>query len=114
MVKGGAVLHHLHVRKRIHEKHEQYPSTNFLKRVVDKAVYFVGLIAVLISLPQLWQIWHYQNATGVSLITWGAYLCIELLWITYGFIHKVKPIIFAYCSIFIVDLIIVIGIVKYG
>lgn len=114
MAKGGAALHHLHVRKRVHVRHEPYPSPSFLKRFVDRAVYFIGLFAVLISLPQLWQIWHFQDAAGVSVITWGAYLFIELLWIAYGFIHDVKPIIFAYCSIFVVDLFIVIGTLMYG
>jgi uncharacterized protein with PQ loop repeat len=113
MTKGSAAFHHLHVRKRIHEKHEIYPHPHPLKRFVDKVIYFVGLIAALISIPQLLKIWVYQNAAGVSLITWSCYLVLELLWITYGFIHKVKPIIFAYCAIFVVDSLTVLGIILY-
>lgn len=114
MLKGGAVLHHMQVRKRIHVNHEKYPHPNPFKRFVDRAIYFVGLAAVLISLPQLFEIWIGKDASGVSLITWFAYLIIEILWITYGFIHDLKPIILAYISVFVVDALIVIGIVLYG
>ncbi len=114
MSRGGAVLHHIQVRERIHVKKEKYPNPNPFKRFIDKAIYFVGLAAVIISIPQLLQIWIGKDATGVSFITWFAYLFIEILWITYGFIHKLKPIILAYISIFIVDTLIVIGIVLYN
>ncbi|HVY01901.1 MAG TPA: hypothetical protein VHA12_04020 [Candidatus Nanoarchaeia archaeon] len=114
MAKGSAVMHHISVRKRIHERNEVYPHPQIFKRIIDKTVYFIGLFAVLISIPQLWQIWHYQDASGVSVITWGSYLFIELIWIMYGFLHRIKPIIFAYFAIFVVDLFIVIGTLIYS
>ena len=114
MVKGGAALHHLHVRKRIHLHKEPYPSKNPFVRFVDKAIYFAGLVAFIISLPQLLEIWIGKDAAGVSLLTWSSYLFLEILWISYGVIHKLKPLILAYTLVFIIDFFIVLGVIIYG
>jgi uncharacterized protein with PQ loop repeat len=114
MAKRSSALHHLTVRKRIHVNHEIYPSKDKVKRVVDKIIYAVGIASVLISIPQLLEIWVGQNASGVSTTSWALWVLTDILWLTYGYLHKIKPIIIAYALAIITDILVVIGSIIYG
>lgn len=105
---------HLHRRKRIHQKHEPYPHPDKFKRFYDKFILFFGIIGPLLAIPQLVKIWIEQNAAGVSLFSWIAFLCIATSWLVYGIIHKEKPIIVSNIIWIIVDILIIIGIFIYG
>ncbi len=108
-------LYHLHQRKRIHQKNlEPYPHPTKWKYYLDKVIYAAGLAGPIITIPQIWDIWHNQNASGVSLVSWTGYLFIAFIWLFYGFVHKEKPIIIMYIANIIVQLIVVIGIIKYA
>ena len=87
------VLHHHHVRKRIHQKHESYPHPVKWKRFIDHAIYVVGLIGPIMTIPQLTKIWIEKNASGVSAISWATYTIISIFWVIYGVAHKEKPLI---------------------
>ena len=86
-------LHHFHKRKNMIKKLERYPSKNKFKRLMDKLIYVVAVCGPLVALPQVFQIWISKNVVGVSLITWIGFLVISLFWLTYGILHKEKPII---------------------
>jgi len=70
---------------------------------------FVAIIGPLVTLPQLVEIWSRGADAGVSIITWGGYLALSLFWLSYGIINKEKPIIIANVLYFVINLIIVIG-----
>jgi len=65
--------------------------------VFHKALNFVITIVAtaspLITLPQLFDIYIGKNASGVSGITWLAYIFTSAIWLTYGVIHKEKIIL---------------------
>ncbi len=107
-------LHHYHLRKRIHEKHEKYPHPNKWKRLMDDSVYLVAIFGPLMTLPQILNIWIDKNASGVSIVTWGGYLLGALFWLAYGIMHKEKPIIFTYTVWIVLYSIVVLGIVLFG
>ena len=107
-------LHHYHTRKRIHQKHETYPHPNKWKNFMDKAIFAVGVVGPTMTIPQLMKIWVGKNASGVSAISWGAYLFVAIFWLIYGIMHKEKPIIFIYSIWIVVDIFIVIGTIMYG
>ncbi|MDP6647897.1 MAG: hypothetical protein QGH34_00690 [Candidatus Woesearchaeota archaeon] len=107
-------LHHFHRRKRIHLKHEPYPHPNKWINFMDKAVYVVGAIGPLMTLPQISKIWFEKNASGVSILSWSAFLFYAIFWLIYGIIHKEKPIIFAYILWVTLQSLVVIGIIIYG
>lgn len=50
----------------------------------------MGLVSPLATLPQLYKLFfsHTQHAAGLSLVTWGLYALITLLWAVYGFYHR--------------------------
>ncbi len=107
-------LHHFHVRKRIHQKHETYPHPDKWINFMDKAVYVVGAIGPLMTLPQLMKIWVEKNATGVSVASWTGFLLYAIFWLIYGIMHREKPIIFAYILWVTLQALVVIGIIIYG
>ncbi|MBL7206767.1 MAG: hypothetical protein ISS36_04175 [Candidatus Aenigmarchaeota archaeon] len=114
MVQNSAPDHHIHKRKRIHEKHEKYPHPNKWKRMLDKAIYAIAFIGPIMTIPQVLKIWLEQNATGVSSISWTTYLILSVFWFVYGCIHKEKPIMISGFLFIVVKSIIVVGILLYG
>jgi len=107
-------IHHFHFRKRLHEKFEPYPHPHKFKFYFDKAIYLIGLFGPLMTTPQIYKIWVYENASGISLISWGSYIINSLIWITYGILHKEYPIILVYSSWMTVQFLVLIGAVLYG
>lgn len=105
--------HHLHKRKRIHEQHQLYPSIEPWKRYLDYAVYFMGVLAPLMTFAQVFDIWLRRDASGVSWQTWMTYLFSSIIWCLYGFAHREKPIIISNILYVIGTTLIVIGIMIF-
>ncbi|MAG60097.1 hypothetical protein CMO96_04920 [Candidatus Woesebacteria bacterium] len=106
-------LHHFHVRKRIYQKYEPYPHPNKWKRFVDKFIYVVAIVSPLMTTHQVAKIWLEQDPSGVSVITWGASVATGSFWLTYGILHKARPIILASSLGILLSISIVIGILLY-
>lgn len=122
-------LHHFHKRKRnkkVDKKLEdkeavkivkspfETPSRTKLKGFMDTIIYIIAILGPLIAIPQVLKIWHVKDATGVSLITWIGYLAGGFFWLTYGILHKEKPIIITNALWIFVQIFIIIGIIRYG
>ena len=105
---------HLHLRKRIHQKHEKFPHPNKWKRFMDKFIYFIAIFGPLIAIPQVLKIWYNQNSSGVSILTWSGYLLGGIFWLIYGLMHKEKPIVITNSLWIIVEIFIIIGIFRFG
>ncbi len=118
-------LHHFHKRKRKKKKTikqttqnikspYETPSRTKLKHFMDTVIYIVAVLGPLIAIPQVLKIWHVKDATGVSLITWLGYLAGGFFWLTYGLLHREKPIIITNALWIFVQIFIIIGIIRYG
>ncbi len=114
MVQHDLSHHHRHIRKRIHKNLEQYPHPDKIKKNLDKIIYIYASIMPIFTSTQVIKIFLTQNASGVSLIAWSAYLIGTLLWLSYGILHREKPIIYANSINTAVNLGVVIGIILYG
>jgi len=112
MPNGG--IYHLHKRKRQQKKLAPIPHPEPVKKFLDSIIYIVCIITPMMVLPQVWKIWAYQNATGISLITYVGLIVANIIWIVYGVVHKEKPIIVLYISFFVVNSAIAIGRILYG
>lgn len=110
---SGGLLH-AHTRKRVHQQLETYPHPNKWKRIMDKAIFVVGAVGPVMTIPQLAKIWLEKNAVGVSALSWGAYLITAIFWLMYGIMHKEKPIIFTYSIWIVLEALIVVGTLIYG
>jgi len=84
------------------------------KKVFHKIVYIAGILASVVTIPQLLKIWIDKDVSGVSLITWSLYLVIAVLFAFYGKFHKEKVMIITYSLLAFVELFIIIGIIVYS
>ena len=82
--------------------------------IIDKLIYFGGVLGPLMTLPQLFKIYFEKNATGVSAISWFAYAVGSSFWVWYGLTHKQKPLIFSYSIFLVIEILIIIGVFIYG
>lgn len=108
------VHHHLHKRKRVHKKLEVYPHPHSFKRFIDRLIYVVGVVAPLSAIPQVLKIWIEKNADSISLFTFSAHVCINIVWLIYATLHKEKPLLIMYSGWFVINCSIVVGTILYG
>jgi uncharacterized protein with PQ loop repeat len=81
---------------------------------IDKLFYLGGVLSPIIATPQIYKIYHLQDAHSVSLLSWGSYFIGVLFLLIYGVIHKQKPIVFMNATVLPVYLLVIIGIIIYG
>jgi len=54
-----------------------------------------------------------KDAGRVSGLTWGISMVLQLFWLAYGKAHNSKPIIYSAIAWFVVDILIIIGVIFY-
>ncbi len=84
-----------------------------MKKTMDRFIYILTPVTVLIFVPQLAKIWIDKNISGVSLVSWFGMLIGSFFWFLYGIIHKEKPMIFVNIAIGTIQFLIVLGILIY-
>ena len=72
----------------VHKKH-----TSMFHKTLNVVIMVVATASPLITIPQLSDIYIKKTASGVSSITWLAYVFTATIWFIYGIIHKEKVII---------------------
>ncbi|MBU0957374.1 MAG: hypothetical protein KKF56_01040 [Nanoarchaeota archaeon] len=87
--------------------------TSFRKRF-DVLMYVLGILVPLSVLPQLYNIWILQDASGVSIITWSLFLISAFIWLLYGYVHRYKPVIIANLMWIFSEVFIIVGVSIYG
>lgn len=81
--------------------------------LIDILVNIAAVVHPLTALPQLMTIYSSHVVTGISLWTWIGFLLIGLVFLAYGIVHRIKPIIVTQVLWFIVDLLVIVGIILY-
>ena len=81
---------------------------------MDEAIYAVGVFSPIMTVPQLIKIWFDRNASGISVVSWSAYLFESLFWLAYGILHAEHPIIFTSVVWIVLEILIIIGTVIFG
>lgn len=107
-------IHHVHKRKRVHELNQPYPHPDKWMSTLDSLVFAVALFSVIMTVPQVLEIWGSKSAGNVSLMSWCAYNIASVFWVVYGIAHKEKVIIAVYSLYALLDALVVIGIILYG
>ncbi len=110
---NGSGLHHIHKRKRFHQKLQEYPNPKKSIRLLDKIMLIIAIVGPLFAIPQIFQIFWYKDAAGVSVLSYSFFTIFNILWIFYGVVHKEKPLIVTYILWFISNFIVVIGAAIY-
>ena len=107
-------LHHLHLRKRAHIKNQPYPHPDNFKRFMDHSIYLIGILAPLMGGTQALKIWTEKTADGIAIQFFAFNVFANIFWLTYGVLHKEKPIIMMYSLWLVVNISIVTGTVIYS
>ncbi len=102
-------IHHVHLRKRVHQKLEPYPNPEPWKNLLDKLVFGVALFSALMTIPQILQIWGHSDSSGVSVLSWGAYTLASCFWVGYGLVHREPVIITVYSLFAVLNFLVVLG-----
>lgn len=96
---------HLHLHKYITRKKEI--------TVVDKLMGLAAVVHPLSAVPQVYQIYSTHNVAGISLLTWFSFMLLGLVFLFYGILHNIKPFIVTQVLWFIVDGLVVLGVLLY-
>jgi len=100
-------------RKHASKRTEPYPSPHIWVRLLDKTAIAAGIIGPAMTFPQIYQIYHYQIATGVSAISWGSFALLDIPFIVYGFAHKNTLIKITYVCWLVVNTMVAVGAIMY-
>ncbi|MGM5482712.1 MAG: hypothetical protein ACQESF_04585 [Nanobdellota archaeon] len=106
--------HHIHQRKRIHKDKQEFPHPNSKVRFIDTLAMINSIAMPLTTLPQIFKIYFFKMATGVSLSMWVLYNISCVVMLIYGIVHKAKAIIVLNIMWLLVNFIIIIGVIIYG
>lgn len=80
---------------------------------IDQLMSAAAVIHPLTALPQVIEIYATQNVTGVSLWTWLGFMTLGVIFLSYGIVHKIMPFIVTQTLWFVIDFLIVGGILLY-
>lgn len=84
------------------------------KRLIDTSMSFAAIIHPMTAIPQVYAIYSTGDVSGVSLWTWVGFMLLGLIFLAYGIVHNIKPFIVTQLLWFIVDFLVVIGILMYS
>lgn len=83
-------------------------------QLIKRSALAIAVIEPAMTIPQIYEIYTTQNATGVSSLTWGLYNIASLVWLLYGIQLKDKPLIVASLLWIIAQVAVLIGSLLYG
>lgn len=74
----------------------------------------MSIFTLLMTVPQVWTIWINQQAAGVSVLSWGAYLLSAVLWFWFGLKQGDKNIYLPCIGWMVLNGAVVVGAIVYG
>jgi uncharacterized protein with PQ loop repeat len=74
----------------------------------------MSIFTLLMTVPQVWTIWLNQQAAGVSIISWSAYLLSAVLWFWFGLKRRDKNIYLPCIGWMALNGAVVAGAIVYG
>ncbi|HVH72809.1 MAG TPA: hypothetical protein VNB49_17105 [Candidatus Dormibacteraeota bacterium] len=81
-----------------------------LKRLLGS----LSVFTMVMTIPQVLTIWIRQQAAGVSLVSWGAYLVSATVWLWYGVRKRDKNIYLPCVGWILLDTAVIVGALVYG
>ena len=102
-----------HKRKRSNANKDPYPHPKASRRFLDNLVIWLGIGNIIATIPQVFQIFSTQDASGVSAMSWGYYTIFYAVLSVYGIVHKEKPLIITYLGGVVLFAVIFVGALIY-
>ena len=79
-----------------------------------RALGAMSVFTIVMTVPQIWTIWIGQQASGVSVLSWSAYLVSALLWFWHGLRKRDRNIYLACIAWIAADSAVIVGALVYG
>ena len=74
----------------------------------------MSIFTMVMTIPQVWAIWVGHQASGVSILSWSAYLVSALLWLLFGVRRHDRNIYLPCLGWIALDGAVIVGAVVYG
>jgi uncharacterized protein with PQ loop repeat len=74
----------------------------------------MSIFTMLMTIPQALTIWIGQQAAGVSIVSWSAYLASAILWLWFGIRKQDKNIYLPCVGWIVLDIAVIVGAIIYG
>jgi uncharacterized protein with PQ loop repeat len=74
----------------------------------------MSIFTMLMTIPQVVTIWVGQQAAGVSVVSWSAYLAAAILWFWFGIQKRDKNIYLPCVGWILLDVAVIVGTIIYG
>ena len=84
------------------------------KTVMSRLLGAMSVFTMLMTVPQVLTIWVGHQATGVSVVSWSAYLLSAILWFWYGLQKRDKNIYLPCVGWVGLDTAVIVGAVIYA
>ena len=81
---------------------------------LEKILRTLSVATMVMTVPQVLAVWTGPGASGVSLVSWAAYLVSACLWFVYGLQKRDKTIYIACVGWVALDAAIVAGVIVRG
>jgi len=82
-------------------------------KLIDSLMSAAAVVHPLMAIPQVYAIYTTQDVSGVSLWTWLGFMVLGLVFLIYSVTYKLKPLILNQVLWFVVDFLVVIGILLF-
>lgn len=89
-----------------------HPSPDEL--ILRRLLAGMSIFTMLMTIPQVLTIWFGQQAAGVSILSWSAYLLSAVLWFWFGIQKRDKNIYLPCVGWIALDSAVIAGVVIYG
>ncbi|HEY0856184.1 MAG TPA: hypothetical protein VGE16_03960 [Albitalea sp.] len=86
------------------------PSNTLLHRLLAGMSFFT----LAMTLPQVFNVWVLRQASGVSVLSWSAYLLSAVLWFWYGLRQRDRNIYLPCVGWMILDAAVISGVLVHG
>ncbi|HEU5187485.1 MAG TPA: hypothetical protein VFT87_03200 [Candidatus Saccharimonadales bacterium] len=94
--------------------HAHLPNKGGKHPVLDWLVTFMAVAGPALGVPQVIEIFVTHDASGLSLAAWIGFTCYTIVFLTYGAVYKLKPVIVAQSLWLCVYVSVIFGILVYG
>ena len=88
--------------------------TSVSDAALRRALGAMSFFTIVMTVPQIWTIWINHQASGVSVVSWSAYLLSALLWFWHGLRKRDKNIYLACIAWIAADSAVIAGALVYG
>lgn len=97
------------------QHHALHAHVNKKKRLTlfDKIIIVAAFLYPLSGLPQVIEVYN-GEVDGVSLLSWLSFIAFSALFLTYGLIHKITPMIITNILWIAVDGLVVLGVIFHA